>query len=134
MNIKFLTIIGLPLTFLLACGDSTKESNEDSNEEPSCATKPNTGSVIYSCDSQETTGQCVDYLAWFDTSTMDITCNALEGTAAEGTSCQESPTHVGSCCVILNEQWYVTHYSASELFSAEELQSNCDNFGGVWYP
>ena len=119
--------------FFIGCG-SPEESNNGSNEEASCTTKPNTNWVQYSCDSNETTGQCVDYLEGFDTSTMDITCNALEGTASEGSPCQESSTHVGSCCMILNSQWFLRHYSASENFSSEELQSNCEDGNGVWFP
>ena len=122
------------LLFITGCANTSENATEVSNEEPSCITKPNTNSVQYSCDSQESTGQCVDYLEGFDTATMDITCNALEGTATEGAPCQESTTHVGSCCKVLNNQWFLTHYSASEDLSTEDLQSYCEDGEGVWFP
>ena len=122
------------LIFIIACAGTSENSTEVSNKEPSCITKPNTTSVQYSCDSPDSTGQCVDYLGGFDTSTMDITCSALEGTATEGSPCQESTTHVGSCCNVLNNQWFLTHYSASEDLSVQDLQRYCEDGDGVWFP
>ena len=114
----------LLLSVFIGCG-SPQESNNGSNEDLSFNTKPNTNSLVYSRYSTKMTGQCADYLK-FDTSTMGITCSSLERTTSEG----RPSTRVGSCGMIVNSQCFLRYYSASDNFSAEELQSNCEY--GIW--
>ena len=128
---------------ILACASSSSDETGSEQEDTdtvesgmaSCDADPDGAVVQYRCDSTSTSGQCVDYLEGFDTSTMDVTCDALGGTATLDIGCAVA-TSLGRCCSVLNSQWYVTHYAdvPDAPFSASELQSICESSGSVWYP
>ena len=132
-------IYSISIILMLSCvtSSSKSDSSEDINDSTisaSCETDPVGITPQYSCDSTTTTGQCVDYLEGFDTSTMDTICSALQGNATLGSPC-DVPNEIGRCCQLLNGQWLVTHYSddnSTELES-ENLQSYCQDIGGNWY-
>ena len=133
-------LLNLTTLVALSCvsGSSSKSNSlEDTNSATvvaSCDTDPVGITPQYSCDSTDTTGQCVDYLESFDTSTMDTTCTALQGNAALSIAC-DVPDSIGRCCQLLNGQWFVTHYAQenSSGLEANDLQSFCESGGGIWY-
>lgn len=132
-------VVVLPVLLVLSCveGSSSESGDGDIGNvtgTASCETDPAGLTPQYSCDSTATTGQCVDYLEGFDTSAMDVTCSALQGTAALAEACNV-PNALGRCCQLLNGQWFVTHYAKDNGsgLSPVELQGICESGGGTWY-
>lgn len=125
---------------ILACTSSSSdetgaELGDTADAVLSCDVDPDGVAVQYSCDSTSTSGQCVDYLEGFDTSTMDVTCSSLGGAATLAVSCDVA-TALGRCCTVRNGQWFVTHYAdvPDAPMTATELEASCESAGNTWYP
>jgi hypothetical protein len=119
----------------LTCTSAADDTDSAESVMASCDVDPAGVTVQYRCDSTATSGQCVDYIEGFDTSTMDATCDGLSGVATLGEACSVASS-LGRCCSVLNTQWYVTHYAdgADAPLSAGELQTICETSGSVWFP
>lgn len=134
---RFLSLIHF-LTLSCVSSSSTKSDSSSSSyvstPTASCETDPTGFTPQYSCDSSNTTGQCVDYLEGFDSSTMDVTCLTLQGNVSVSVGC-DLTNEIGRCCQLMNEQWFVTHYleGNSSGLEATELQAFCEDAEGSWF-